>query len=388
VRQPIAFTAALALLSPLALAQAPAKPAPDVIIFQNGDRLTGKLERAAGGNVIFASDMAGELTISFDKIKELNAGEQFALVRKGAPLKPHTVEPEGTVAVAEGKVRLTQPDHKEVVEAPANVGYLVPKADFDKQMTQKAGFRDGWNGSLMGGATLVRSTTSATTLTAGLSLVRAIPTVDWIAPRNRTTVNVNESYGKNTSPGAIPQTVPPTPSVTTLSSIFHADAERDEYFSPRVYALGDTAFDHNYAQGLQLQQLYGGGVGWTAIKNAKQELDLKADVHYETQKYITAPVNGAVVATTPTTNIFGSTLFEAYRRNLPRKVVFTETANILPAFTNSHDYSGNLTAMLSLPVFKRLSATLTGIDNYLNDPALGYRKNSIQFITGVSYALK
>ncbi len=388
MRQPIAFTAALALLSPLALAQAPAKPAPDVIIFQNGDRLTGKLERAAGGNVIFASDMAGELTISFDKIKELNAGEQFALVRKGAPLKPHTVEPEGTVAVAEGKVRLTQPDHKEVVEAPANVGYLVPKADFDKQMTQKAGFRDGWNGSLMGGATLVRSTTSATTLTAGLSLVRAIPTVDWIAPRNRTTVNVNESYGKNTSPGAIPQTVPPTPSVTTLSSIFHADAERDEYFSPRVYALGDTAFDHNYAQGLQLQQLYGGGVGWTAIKNAKQELDLKADVHYETQKYITAPVNGAVVATTPTTNIFGSTLFEAYRRNLPRKVVFTETANILPAFTNSHDYSGNLTAMLSLPVFKRLSATLTGIDNYLNDPALGYRKNSIQFITGVSYALK
>jgi hypothetical protein len=391
VRHSTALAAALALLSPLALAQTSkpdAKPAPDVIIFQNGDRLTGKLERAAGGNVIFASDMAGELTISFDKIKELNAGEQFALVRKGAPLKPHTVEPEGTVAVAEGKVRLTQPDHKEVVEAPDNVGYLVPKADFDKQMTQKAGFRDGWNGSLMGGATLVRSTTSATTLTAGLSLVRAIPTVDWIAPRNRTTVNVNESYGKNTSPGAIPQTVPPTPSVTTLSSIFHADAERDEYFSPRVYALGDTAFDHNYAQGLQLQQLYGGGVGWTAIKNAKQELDLKADVHYETQKYITAPVNGAVVATTPTTNIFGSTLFEAYRRNLPRKVVFTETANILPAFTNSHDYSGNLTAMLALPVFKRLSATLTGIDNYLNDPALGYRKNSIQFITGVSYALK
>jgi hypothetical protein len=391
VRHSTALAAALALLSPLALAQTSkpdAKPAPDVIVFQNGDRLTGKLERAQGGNVIFASDMAGELTISFDKIKELNAGEQFALVRKGAPLKPHTVEPEGTVAVAEGKVRVSPPGAPEVVEAPANVGYLVPKAEFDKQMTQKARFIDGWNGTLTGGATLVRSTTSATTLTAGLSLVRAIPTVDWIAPRNRTTIDVNESYGKNTSPGAIPQTVPPTPSVTTLSSIFHADAERDQYLSPRVYALGDTAFDHNYAQGLQLQQLYGGGIGWTAIKNAKQELDLKADVHYETQKYITAPVNGAIVATTPTTNIFGSTFFEAYHRNLPRKVVFTEIANILPAFTNSRDYSGNLTASLSLPVFKRLSATLTGIDNYLNDPAVGYRKNSIQFITGVTYALK
>ncbi len=386
-----ALTAAFALLSPMAFAHTSkpdAKPAPDVIVFLNGDRLTGKLERAQGGNVIFASDMAGELTLSFDKIKELNAGEQFALIRKGAPLKRKTTEPEGTVTIADSKVHVNQPDHTEVVEAPANVGYLVPKADFDKQMTQKVKFSDGWNGSLTGGATLVRSTTSATTLTAGLSLVRAIPSVDWIAPRNRTTVDVNESYGKNTSPGAIPQTVPPTPSVTTLSSIFHADAERDEYFTPNVYALADTAFDHNYAQGLQIQQIYGGGIGWTAIKNAKQELDLKADVHYEAQKYITQPVNGAVVATTPSTNIFGSTFFETYHRNLPRKVVFTETANILPAYTNSHDYSGNLTASLSLPVFKRLSATLTGIDNYLNDPALGYRKNSIQFITGVSYALK
>ncbi len=73
----------------------------------------------------------------------------------------------------------------------------------------------------------------------------------------------------------------------SLTSIFHADAERDQYFSPRVYALGDVSFDHNFSQGLQLQQVYGGGIGWTALKSAKQELDLKADIHYEKQQYIT-----------------------------------------------------------------------------------------------------
>jgi hypothetical protein len=201
-------------------------------------------------------------------------------------------------------------------------------------------------------------------------------------------VDVNESYGKNTSPGAIPQTVPPTPDVTTLSSIFHADAERDEYFSPRFYALADTSFDHNYAQGLQLQQVYGGGVGWTPIQSPKQQLDVKVDVHYEKQEYITTPVNGTVVTTTPTTNLIGSTIFESYHRNLPKKLVFTEVATILPAFNDSNAYSANGTATLAIPVFKRLSAMISTTDNFLNDPAVGYKKNSYQFVTGVTYLIR
>jgi hypothetical protein len=172
-----------------------------------------------------------------------------------------------------------------------------------------------------------------------------------------------------------------------LNSIFHADAERDEYFSPRMFALADTSFDHNYGQGLQLQQLYGGGIGWTAIKNEKQELDFKADVHYEKQQYIATQVNGTATMT-PSVDIIGSTIFEEYHRNLPRKILFTETANILPAWNDFKAYSANLTASLSVPVFKRLSATVMTTDNFLNDPAPYYRKNSYQFITGITYLLR
>jgi len=217
--------------------------------------------------------------------------------------------------------------------------------------------------------------------------VRALPTVAWLPPKNRTTVNITESYGKNTSPGAIPQTTPPTPSVVTLSSIFHADAERDQYFSPRFYALVDTSFDHNYAQGLSLQQVYGGGIGWTPIKSAKQQLDVKADLHYETQEYLYISINGAAPVYTPNSQLVGSTISEAYHRNLPRKILLTETANILPAFNVSNDYSYNVTGILALPIFKRLSASFSTTDNYLNDPAAGYKKNSYQFVTGVTYTL-
>jgi len=382
------FAALLCLALP-ASAQTPAKPAAppdDVVIFLNGDRLTGKLLRAEGGHVVFASKMAGEINIPMDNIQQLRSGALFALLRKDT-VPTQNYEFEGSVRIEDKKVYVAEPNGTNFVEADSDVAYLIPKQDFDQQMSKKAGFTTGWTGSLTGGAALVRSTDTSTTLTAGLHLARTIPTVAWMPPRDRTTFNIVETYGKNTSPGAIPQTTPPTPSVTTLSSIFHSDAERDEYLSPRFYALGDLSFDHNYAQGLQLQQVYGGGIGWTPVKNAKQQLDLKVDLHYETQKFITNPVNGAVVATVPSMNLIGSTIFEGYRRNLPHKLLFTQTANILPAFNQTSAYSVNVNAALALPVFKRLSANISTTDNFLNDPSPGYNKNSFQFTTGVTYAI-
>jgi hypothetical protein len=386
------FLAAFLAASPFAHPQAPAAAAPpaaakptDVLIFANGDTLTGKLESVTAGNVVFNSDMAGTLTISIDKIKELKSGAQFALLRKGDQVgKTHV--PEGSVEVAGGNLTLTPPADQPPAVVPAkDVNYLIDQAAFEKQANHKAGFLTGWGGTLTGGANIERSTTTGTTLSAGLALVRAIPTVPWMLPRNRTTVDVQESYGKLSTP-AIPPTVPPTPASVVISSIFHADAERDQYFNPRLYALGDVSFDHNFGQGLQLQQVYGGGIGYTAIKSPRQELDVKADVHYEKQQYISTTVGG-VVTTTPSVNIIGTTLFEGYTRNLPRKILFTESLDVLPAWNDFKAYSANLNAALSLPVFKRLSATVAVADNFLNDPAQYYKKNSFQFITGVTYVL-
>ena len=391
MRRPLSLLLlSLLAFAPFAYPQAPAaKPAPappaDVLIFANGDQLTGKLESVTGGNVIFKSDMAGTVTISIDKIKELKSGAEFALLRKGAvPGKTHV--PEGSVEVADKKLILTPAPNEPPAVVPADdVDYLVDRASFDQQMARKAGFLTGWAGKITGGANIERSTTTGTTFYAGLNLVRAIPTVPWMAPRNRTIVDVNEAYGKLSTP-AIPPTVPATPASVVVTNIFHADAERDQYFSPRFYALVDTSFDHNFGQGLQLQQVYGGGVGYTAIKTPVQELDLKMDVHFERQQYISTTVDG-VVTTTPPVNLIGTTFFEGYTRNLPHKMLFTESVNFLPAWNDTSAYSANLNAALILPVFKRLAASISVADNYLNNPAEYYQKNSFQFIAGVTYVL-
>jgi hypothetical protein len=358
---------------------APAKPAPDVLIFTNGDQLTGTLVRAAAGNVVFKSDMAGEITVSLDKVKELRSSGSFAVLRKDVPVTRTSVHP-GTIIVADGNVTVANPSGAPEVVPTTQVSYVIDQATYDRDLERHPGPFFGWNGNIRGGATFVRATTNASTFNAAVNLVRAIPTVPFLPARNRTIVDAEETYGKQTSP-ANPL---PGPDVAIITSIFHGGAERDEYFSPKLYGLAQVSFDHNYAQGLNLQGVYGVGIGWTPINTPKRELDLKADIHFENQQFLSVTQG---VPAAPSLNLVGSTFSETYRRLLPRKLVFTETADILPAWNNSSAYSANGGAALTMPVFKRLGFQFGVTDNFLNSPPAGFKKNSFQFVTGVTYSL-
>jgi hypothetical protein len=364
------------------------KAPPDFIVFQNGDRLTGKLVSASGGNVVFNSDMAGNLTIPFSKVKELHSGSEFVALKKG---KPGHITPAGTGTVAfdKGNLQLTRGTEPAQTLPASDLGFLVDVPSYAKAVDHRAGLLEGWTGAATFGLTLVRSTQTSTTFTGALNFVRAIPTVPYLPNRNRTTFNITETYGTDETP-IIPQTNPASPPSIVQTSIFHADAERDQYFSERLYALADLSFDHNFSQGLQFQYVDGIGAGWTALQDPKQELDLRADIHYEKQQFLPTAVGaiGANGVFQDNLDLVGSTFQENYHRTLPRKIVFTEWANILPAWNDRTAYTANAFASFTMPLFKRLNATLSSTDNYLNNPSPGYRKNSVQFVTGLTYTIK
>lgn len=383
IQSPI-FSRALTLLAVTltligtTFAQDKPKPEPDVLIFTNGDQLTGTVERGAGDSVVFKSDMAGEITVPFAKIKELRAHGQFALLRKDTKT-PTTNVQEGTIGYADSKVTLSSSSATLESIEPKNVDFIIDKPTYDKQVLGHVPLWGGWHGDVTGGATFVRSTQNGSTFTGSAALVRAIPLVTYLPPRSKSLINFTETYGKLTQP-VYPQPDPahPLPDTVIKTNIFAAGFEQDEYFSPRFYGLGHVNFNHDYSQGLDLQQVYGGGIGWTVIQQPKQELDLKADVHYEKQSFEAASSNQ---------NLIGSTISEIYHRNLPKGIVFNESADALPAFNNSNAYSGDATAGIVLPVYKRLGANFTTTDNFLNNPAPGFKKNSFQFVLGVTYTL-
>ena len=357
--------------------EAPAKPAPDVLVFVNGDQLKGTLIRGVGKEIVFKSEMAGELTVSLDKVKELRSAESFAVLTKDMPVLQQKVDP-GNVVVEDGSVTVTsRVDFIRTVPVK-DVGYIIDSAKYEHELLERPRFYQGFTGTVAAGITLVRATQNNSVFTGGVNLVQSLPLVPFLPRISRTTLNLTESYGKQTQP-VIPQTTPASPDLITKTDIFHTDLERDHYFSPRFYALAQTAFDHNFSQGLDLQQLYGAGFGTTLLQTPVQQLDLKADVHYEKQQFETAGSDQ---------NLIGSLMAETYHRNLPRRVILTQTFSILPAWNNLNAYSANGFIGLALPVFQRLALTVNATDNFINNPAIGFQKNSLQFVTGISYTLR
>jgi Protein of unknown function, DUF481 len=362
-------------------APAPAA-APDVIFFTNGDQLTGKLLREIDGSVTFHSDIAGDVTVTWDKIKSIKSGQQFAVIQQGQHVTrktPNGAIAQGAVQVEDDQVKVTAPAGGPSKDIPVkNTQYVIDQATFNKEVLGKPSFFSGWNGAITAGAALVEATQNSRNFTGSAALVRAIPSVTWLDPRERTLVDFSAAYGSITQPGTL----------GTKTNIIHFDAEQDWYVSPRFYFLVDTAFDHNYSQGMSLQQLYGGGAGYTLIKDPKQELDLKFDIHYERQQYFVTPGIVPPPPLTPSKNLIGADFGDTYMLKLPHGLVFNQTAVITPAFNQTNAYSALATAGLTFPVYKRFGFTVGTMDDFLNDPAIGSKKDSFQFTAGVTYTLK
>ncbi len=387
-----------------AWADAAPKPAGprDTLVFENGDTLQGRLEREVSGTVYFLSDELGEVMVPWSKIRSLQTQSRY-VVLENKPGVRHTVvdASRGTLKFESGALHVT-PGSPPPAEAgghlavrgekiepgrqpipAANAQFILDDRTFDRQVRLEPNILAGWNGSATAGVTLVQGTENQRTYTSAVALMRAVPTVSWLATRNRTTLDFSSSYGRITQPAYAANGVP-VPQSSSLTSIFHADAERDQYLADRAYVLAQTAFDHNYSQGLDLQQILGAGFGYTLLKRTAQELDVKATLQYEKQVFFSG-------ASGTNQNLIGSTLSGAYLLKLKDGVTFHQELAFLPAFNNSRAYSASETNTFTFPLHKNLAFTLGTIDSYLNDPAPAVPPilpNSFQFTTGVTYNVR
>jgi hypothetical protein len=350
----------------------------DVIVFNNGDQLTGKFLHSSGDSLVFHSNIAGDVKVDWTEVKELRSTEQFVVIEKGkhlTPKSPNSDVPQGSITANGSDISVKGTSAAAQTIPIKNTDFVIDDATFQKELHSKPSFFHGWDGSIAAGAAIVEATQNSQNFNVGLALIRVVPNVSWLDPRNRTTANLTDIYGKVHQPG-IPD---------TKTSIFHADAERDEYFTPRFYGLVNISFDHNYSQGLDLQQIYGAGVGYTVLKQKIQELDVKADVHYEHQTFTSDPYAIPILPAPPATNLIGSSFGEAYWRKLPAGLLFNETGVVTISYNDTNAWSSNVAAGLVFPVYKRLSFNLGVVDSYLNNPPSGFNSNSFQFTAGVGY---
>jgi hypothetical protein len=351
-------------------APANAKPDADVLLFLDGERLTGHFVKSAGSSLTFHSDTLGDITVDWSKVKELQSSAKVAVLPKNVMLRKRADAssiPQGTLSMQDQQVHLAAAPEPPKSFPVAEAGLIVDQAGFQNALSHQPGFLDAWKGTVTIGAAVVNATQDSESFNGAVSLVRAIPTENWLEPSNRTSVNLNAAYGEVSEPS--------TPTIKT--AIFYGDLERDEYFSPRLYAFGQGAFDHNFSQGLDLQQTYSGGLGWTVIQHDNETLDLKTSVSYVRQQFAGAP----------DLDLIGSIFAEAFKRKFKHGLTLDQHLTLIPTWNNTNAYSGAFNALLSMPVYKRLNGSAGFIDSYLNNPPPAFHKNSVQLTLGLTYVL-
>lgn len=355
------------------------KPTPDaandVLVLSNGDTLHGKLVKQVGDKVTFHTDAFGDVDVSWDHIKELHSSEKFGVLQKSVKLRSKKASaqiPIGPIDATDQAITV-HGEHAPATPIPVkDAVYIVDAATLDKQINQMPSFFSGWNGAATAGATLVQATQNQYTVSGALALVRVVPSVSWLDPRNRTQADVTGSFGKITEPGTTP----------VKSAIFHGDFERDQYLSSRLFGLVQVAYDHNFSQDLQLQQIYGAGLGWTLFSTPRHEADVKGTVQYEKQQFISTSADNQ--------NLIGSTFAANYMLHA-KLFTFAQAVAYIPAYNNPHAYSANETNAVTFSAYKNFGLSVGTIDSYLNNPPATVpptKRNSFQFTMGLTYAIK
>jgi hypothetical protein len=346
-------------------------PAPDVIVFNNGDRLAGHFVRSTGASVTFHSDAIGDLTIDWSKVKELRTSAKVAIIRKGVRLRHRSESagiPQGTLAMRDQQLFLTPPPSTAPQPVPvADAAVVIDSPAFEKATTRNPNLLQDWKGTATLGASLVAATQNSRTFNGAIGLLRSEPGEDWLPTHDRTIANLSTSYGLVTQPS--------TPSVKT--SIYHVDVERDEFISQRIFGFGQASFDHNFSQGLNLQQTYSGGLGWTVLQAATQTLDLKVSGSYSRQQFSSGPGQGLI----------GSVFGQQYNRKFRHGFIADQHLTYTPAWNNPKAWSAAFGTVFTIPVYKRIGASSSVIDSFLNDPPPGFKRNSFQVSFGATWAL-
>src|SRR5579863_9266496 len=113
-------------------------PAPDELVLANGDTLHGKFVSEISGKVTFHSDALGDVTLGWDKIKEMHVAGSFGVLDQQVKTRGkhrNRQIPVGTIDVQNQEVDVHTTDAAAPMVIPEkNALYIMDSATLDKQM--------------------------------------------------------------------------------------------------------------------------------------------------------------------------------------------------------------------------------------------------------------
>jgi hypothetical protein len=155
-------------------------------------------------------------------------------------------------------------------------------------------------------------------------------------------------------------------------------ARYDRDITPRLFAFVNADFATDALQDLNLRQVYGGGLGWHAIKNPNTMLDILGGIAYTRENYTQiAPLPRLIHS------FVAGQLGDEFMHKIAKSTVITQRAYFFPDLQNSGEYRATFDFGTVTKINKWLGWQNTFGDVYVTNPPAGKKKNDVVFTTGL-----
>lgn len=325
------------------------------VTLKNGDRLSGAVVKSDEKSLVFKSELAGTVTITWDSVVAISSSDPLHVgLRDGQVVV-------GPVETAGQNLEIATKDAGKVVAPKEAVRFIRSKdeqAAYDAQIERYSHPRltDLWTGFVDVGVAMAQGNAKTSNLNVTANANRA-------TSRDKIEVNFTSLYASSTVSGV---------SQVTANAI-RGGIRYSLNLTPKVMAFGSTDLEYDEFQKLDLRFSPTGGLGWHAVKDERTTLDLLGGVALNREFFATG------LNRTSGEALIGQT----FSHKLTKASGITEKFTLYPNVTDRGVYRMNFDISVVTAIRKWLGWQLSVSDRFLSDPLPGLKKNDILFTTGV-----
>jgi len=319
----------------------------DEIVFKNGDRLTGKLENAVGGKLVFNSDVAGTLTVDISNVETFSTD---------APAKVHlsdgTVLNQQIIKASQGKFGIEAgPALK------AQMFDMTAVSSINPPPKPKA----KWTGNISAGLTSTHGNTQTESVNASVNLSKR-------TEKDRTQLSADYARGE--------QTDPDTKVETKTEDWWRARAKYDYFFTKKFFGYLDGRYEKDSIAQLDRRMIIGAGGGYQWIESDALNFSTEAGLASLYEKFDNQ---------TESNTELSAQLGYHFDKKLVDNIKFINDLTYYPSTEKLSDYFLTTTAEIRAGISENMFTNFKVIFDYDSTPAEGSGKTDTKYLLGVGW---
>jgi putative salt-induced outer membrane protein YdiY len=335
----------------------PAAALADTVALQNGDHVTGDFVSADGKSLAIKTPYVGQISVKWPDVMQITTTAPVYVTTTSKRSLTGTISKMGDAIVV----------HTNTGDVTVPLGEVEAVRSQQEQNAYEASlhppFSRNW---ALGGAlgfTLARGNSQTTNLTTSFTGTRK--TLNDL-------IGLREASVYSTS----------TPANTLTADAILGGALYHRNLTSKLFAFVSADYIHDQLQGLDLRQIYSGGLGWSVINRPNTTLDVEAGLNYTRESYSGTALSPGVSVKR---NLVAVTTGEDFTHKFSKVTSVDEHFYFYPDLSNPGQYRFTLMADANTSINSWLSWQISVNDLYVSNPPIaGTKSNDLILSTGLA----